>query len=116
MLTLQDGIGGGVRVDRGHVDGCVVGLGHAGQDQAVHAVEQGVGVGVAAVQQVVDMVRVVRMIRREGVRMLVGTGQLAVVAEVVQVLVVLLYGSCGGETWTSAVVFPDGARGQERRG
>lgn len=107
MLTLQDGVGGGVGVDGGHVYGRVVGLGHAGQDQAVHAVEQGVGVGIAAVQQVVDVVEVVGVVRREGVRRLVGTGQLAVVAEVVQVLVVLLDRSCGGETGTGAVVLPD---------
>lgn len=115
MLTLQDGVGGGVGVDRGHVYGRILGFGHAGQDQAVHAVEQGVGVCVTAVQQVVDMVWVVRMIRWEGVRMLMGTGQLAVVAEVVQVLVVLLYGSCGGETGTGAVVLPDRGGGQQTK-
>lgn len=116
MLTLQDGVCGGVRVDRWHVYLCVVGFGHAGQDQAVHAVEQGVGVSVTAVQQVVDVVRVVGVIRWEGVRVLVGTGQLAVVAEVVQVLVVLLYGSCGGEAGTGAVVLPDEGGGEERQG
>lgn len=45
--------------------------------------------------------------------MLVDTGKLAVVAEVVQVLVVLLYGPCGGETGSSAVVFPDGRKGTD---
>lgn len=83
MLTLQDGVGGGVGIDRWHVYFCVLRFGHAGQDQAVHAVEEGVGVCVTAVQQVVDVVRMVRMIRWEGVRVLMGTGQLAVVAEVV---------------------------------
>lgn len=107
LLTLQDGVCGGVGVDRWHVYLCVLGFGHAGQDQAVHAVEQGVGVGIAAIQHVVDVVGMVGMIRREGVRVLVGTGQLAVVAEVVQVLVVLLYGSCCGEAGTGAVVLPD---------
>lgn len=106
MLTLQDSVGGGVRVDRWHVYLCVLGFGHAGQDQAVHAVEQRVGVGVAAVQQVVDVVGMVGVIRWEGVRVLVGAGQLAVVAEVVQVLVVLLYGPCCGEAGTGAVVLP----------
>lgn len=113
MLTLQDGVGGGVGVDRWHVYLCVLWFGHAGQDQAVHAVEQGVGVGVAAVQQVVDVVGMVRVIRREGVRVLVGAGQLAVVAEVVQVLVVLLYGPRGGEAGPGAVVLPDGWKEEE---
>lgn len=39
--------------------------------------------------------------------MLVGIGQLAVVAEVVQVLIILLYRSGGREAWPSTVVFPD---------
>ncbi len=112
MLTLQDGIGGRVRVDRWHVYLGVLGFGHAGQDQAVHAGEQRVGVGVATVQQVVDMIRVVGVIQWESVRVLMGTGQLTVVAEVVQVLTVLLYGSCGGEAGTGAVVLPD--EGTER--
>lgn len=64
-------------------------------------------VGVAAVQQVVDVVGVVRVVRWEGVRMLVGDGKFAVVAEVVQVLVVLLDGSGGGETESGAVVFSE---------
>lgn len=116
MLTLQDGVGGGVRVDRWHVYLCILWFSHAGQDQAVHAVEQGVGVSVAAVQQVVDVVRMIRVIWWEGIRVLMGTGQLAVVAEVVQVLVVLLYGSCGGEAGTGAVVLPDDGIGEEREG
>lgn len=115
MLTLQDGVGGGVGVDRWHIYLGVLGFGHAGQDQAVHAVEQGVGVGVPAVQQVVDVVGMVGVFRWEGVRVLVGTGQLAVVAEVVQVLVVLLYGSCGGEAGPGAVVLPDD-EGEEGQG
>lgn len=116
MLTLQDSVGGGVRVDRWHVYLCVLGFGHAGQDQAVHAVEQRVGVGVAAVQQVVDVVGMVGVIRWEGVRVLVRAGQLAVVAEVVQVLVVLLYGPCCGEAGTGAVVLPGwGTRGRRKQ-
>lgn len=107
MLTLQDSVGGGVGVHGRHVDLCVLGFGHAGQDEAVHAVEQGVGVGVTAVQQVVDVVGMVGVIRWQGVRVLVDTGQLAVVAEVVQVLVVLLYGPRCGEAGTGAVVLPD---------
>lgn len=39
--------------------------------------------------------------------MLVGIGQLAVVAEVVQVLIILLYRTGGREAWSSTVVFPD---------
>lgn len=115
ILTLQDGVSGGVGVDRRHVYGRVIGLCHASEDQAVHAVQQGVGVGVAAVQQVVDVVRVVR---REVVRVLLSAGQLAVVAEVVQVLVVLLYGPRGGETGAGTVVLSDEMNGkkEERRG
>ncbi len=116
MITLQDGVGGGVGVDRWHVYLCVLRFGHAGQDQAVHAVQQGVCVGVAGVQQVIDVVRMVGVIRWEGIRVLMGTGQLAVVAEVVQVLIVLLYGSCGGEAGTGAVVLPDEGGGDERQG
>lgn len=104
---MQDSVGGRVGVHGRHVDLRVLGFGHAGQDQAVHAVEQGVGVGVAAVQQVFDVVRVVRVIRRQGVRVLVDTGELAVVAEVVQVLVVLLYGPRCGEAGTGAMALPD---------
>lgn len=105
---MQDGVGGGVRVDRCHVDAGVLGFGHAAEDQAVHAVQECVGVGVTAVQQVVDVVRVVW---REGVWMFLSDGQFAVVAEVVQVLIVLLYGPCGGEAGTNTVVLPSG---QER--
>lgn len=75
--------------------------------------KQGVCVSVTAVQQVVD---VVGMIRREGVQVLVGVGQLAVVAEVVQVLVILLYGPCGGEAGASAVVLPDGGKEAKEKG
>lgn len=116
MLTLQDGVGGGVGVDRWHVYLCVLWFGHAGQDQAVHAVKQGVGVSVAAVQQVVDVIGMVGVIWWEGIRVLLGTGQLAVVAEVVQVLIVLLYGSCGREAGTGAVVLPDEGGREEGQG
>lgn len=105
---MQDGVGGGVRVDGRHVYLGVLGFGHAGQDQAVHAVQQRVGVGVAAVQQVVDVVGVVR---RERARELAGASQLAVVAQVVQVLAVLLHGSHGGEAGPAAVVLPGGGQG-----
>lgn len=114
MLTLQDGIGRRVRIDGGHVYGCVVRFRHAGQDQVVHAVEQGVGVRVVAVQQVVQVVRMIRVVGWEGVRVLVCTGQLAVVAEVVQVLVILLYGSSGREAWTGAAALPEGK--EQRKG
>lgn len=80
---MQDGIGGGVGVNWRHVNLGVLWFDHAGQDEAVHAVQQGVGVCVATVQQIVDMVRVVGMVWGEGVRVLVGAGQLAVVAEIV---------------------------------
>lgn len=64
-------------------------------------------VRVAAVEQVVDVVGVVRGQR---VRVLLGAGQLAVVAQVVQVLVVLLYGPRGGEAGAGAAVLPDNVR------
>lgn len=73
------------------------------------------GVRITAVQQVIDVVWMIRVIWWEGVRVFVGTGQLAVVAEVVQVLVVLLYGSCGGKTGASVVVLPNGGGGAEGR-
>lgn len=68
------------------------------------------GVSVTAVQQVVDVVRMVRVVWWEGVRVLIGNGQLTVVAEVIQILVVLLYGSGGGEAGTGAVMLPYGGR------
>lgn len=37
--TLKDGIGGGVGVNGRHIYGGVLGFGHAGEDQAVHAVQ-----------------------------------------------------------------------------
>lgn len=107
---MQDGVGGGIGVDRRHVNLCVLGFGHAGQDQAVHAVEQVVGVGVTAVQQVVDVVGMVRVVWGQGIRVLLGTRQLAVVAEVVQVLIVLLYGPCCGEAGTGPMVLPEETR------
>lgn len=116
MLTLQDGISRGVGVDRGHVYCRVVGFSHAGQDQAVHAVEQGVGVSVMVVQQVVQVVRMVWVVRWEGVRVLMSTGQLAVVAEVVKVLVILLYGSCSREARAGAAVLPDGRKQSKCQG
>lgn len=111
---MQDGVGGGVGVDGGHVDGRVLGLGHAGEDQAVHAAQQRVGVGVAAVQQVVHVVRVVRVVRGQRVRGLLGAGQLAVVAKVVQVFVALLDGSGGGQVGGAGVVLPGGPGGKKR--
>lgn len=111
--TLQDGISRRVRVDGGHVYCCVVGFHHAGQDQAVHAVEQGVGV---SIQQVVQVVRMIRVVGWEGVRVLMGTGQLAVVAEIVKVLVILLYGSSGREARTDAAALPEGKKQSKGQG
>lgn len=107
---MQNGVGGGVGVYGRHVNLCVLRFGHAGQDQAVHAVEKGVGVGVTVVQQVVDVVRMVGVIRWQAIQVLMDTGQLAVVAKVVQVFVVLLYGSHCREAGTGAVVLPDDIR------
>lgn len=106
-LTLQDGVGRGVGVHGWHINCCVLRFGHAGEDQAVHAVKQGVGVRITAVQQVVYMVRMVGVVRGQHVWVLMGARQLAVVAEVVQVLIVLLYGSCCGEAGAGAVVLPE---------
>lgn len=72
-------------------------------------------VRVAAVQQVVDVVRVVRVVRGQRVRALLGAGQLAVVAQVVQVFVVLLDGSRGGEVGAGALVLPDHVRRRKKR-
>lgn len=68
------------------------------------------GVSVVVVQQVVQVGRVVWVVRWEGVMVLMSTGQLAVVAEVVKVLVILLYGSCSREARAGAAVLPDGRR------
>lgn len=113
MITLQDCIGRGIGVHRRHVYGCVVGLCHAGQDQAVHAMKQGVGVTIMAVQQIVEVVGMIWVIWWEIIRVLLGAGQLAVVAEVVKVFVVLLNGACGREAGTGAVMLPGIGNGKD---
>lgn len=65
------------------------------------------GLCITAVQQVVDMIRMVGVIWWQAIEVLMNAGQLADVAKVVQVFIVLLYGTCCGEAWTGPVDLPD---------
>ena len=106
---MENGVGGGVGVDRRHVDGRVLRFGEAGEDQAVHTVQQ--RVGVPHVQEVVEVFGVVGVVRVVGVVWGEGVGQLtqfAIVTQVVQGLVVLLDGPVGGQAWAQTVMLSVG--------